>query len=303
MRVTGLGFAGSGAATGGNSVTLRTPGVIRVDGALAMTGAGAGDTLRLDAGQRLEVATDRGGRIDVGAAGALAGVLDLRAANIWVGTADLLGQLAQNVNFAGRDPLLAAPSATPDAAGALTAGRLTVSASSSFLVQNSGTLAIKAGFTAGTGGMVVAASGTTPLDVVINGRVAGTDGAFIINKKTVEAITFVSGGEGTGPGFTETSTVNDCLIGRLCGLDPDEGGNVVSAIAPNILYLADEGEEAVADKMEELLNGIDKLPIMRTKRLVDLSAAVEDVIITDPVTGGGNPALWLDRETIPSIQP
>ena len=50
MQVQALNFAGSGAASNGKTLALVTGGNIRVNGALALTGAGAGDTLRLRVG-------------------------------------------------------------------------------------------------------------------------------------------------------------------------------------------------------------------------------------------------------------
>jgi hypothetical protein len=54
---------------------------------------------------------------------------------------------------------------------------------------------------------------------------------------------------------------------------------------------------------EEAKEAAEKLPQMRISRLVDLSSAIDDTIITDPVTGGGNPALWLDLEAGPGSPP
>jgi hypothetical protein len=47
-----------------------------------------------------------------------------------------------------------------------------------------------------------------------------------------------------------------------------------------------EAEEAAKEAAE-------KLPQARIARLVEIGTVVPDVVVTDPITGGGNPALWL----------
>jgi hypothetical protein len=298
MTVQALTLTGTGAATNGNSFTLRTPGRIRVEGAVAMTGAGAGDTLRLNASQRVEVATDRGGRIGLTSSGdTLAGTLDLTAGSVWVGTSELISQLSQNASFAGRDALLATVSSSPDLVGALAAGRLSVSAQGSFLVQNSGDATQNAGFSSGSGGMTITASGSSALDVVINGRAMDSAGVFQINRNTIDVISFVSGGEGSGPGFTAESTVNACTVGRLCGLDPTEPTDrPIIAIINNVGEIADEAQETIEEQQEAAREAAEKLPQMRISRLIDMSSTIDDVTITDPVTGGGNPSMWMDQQ-------
>ena len=307
MTVQALNFAGSGLASKGRTLSLTTGGIIRVNGALALTGAGAGDTLRLQAGQRIEVATDGGGKISGtasgdGANGALGGFIDLAAANIWFGSSALLGQLATDVGFAGRDAALATAAATPDLAGALAADRIVVSARASFLIQNSGSLAQKAGFSAGTGSFTIRPSGTTPLDLVVNGRAQDSAGTFQTNQKTIDVIRFASASDSPA-GFTATSTVNGCIVGNICGLAPEEGGMAVANIVTNLQGLIENTAETPEEQEEEARQAADKLPQMRISRLVDLSSAIEDVSITEPVTGGGNPALWLDLPAGGGVQP
>jgi hypothetical protein len=316
MTVQALNFAGSGAATNGRTLALVTGGSIRINGALALTGAGAGDTLRLSAGRRIEIATDAGGRIDgtasVGAAGGgtLGGTIDLSGADVWVGTSDLLGQLAANSGFAGRDAALAAAAAVPDLAGALAADRIMVAAQASFLVQNSGSVAQKAGFSAGSGGFSIRPSGTTALDLVINGRAQDAAGAFQINQKTVDVVRFASATDAPA-GFAATATVNACSIGKICGLAAEQGGLVVSNIGNTVAALTQGTqasseaaiEEAAEQAAEEASDAAENQPQTRLNRLVDLSVAIEDAPITEPITGEGNPTLWLDLPADAGVKP
>ena len=321
MTVQALNFAGSGAATNGRTLALVTGGSIRINGALALTGAGAGDTLRLSAGRRIEIATDAGGRIDGtasggtasgGAAGGgtLGGTIDLSGADVWVGTSDLLGQLAANSGFAGRDAALAAAAAVPDLAGALAADRIMVAAQASFLVQNSGSVAQKAGFSAGSGGFSIRPSGTTALDLVINGRAQDAAGAFQINQKTVDVVRFASATDAPA-GFAATATVNACSIGKICGLAAEQGGLVVSNIGNTVAALTQGTqasseaaiEEAAEQAAEEASDAAENQPQTRLNRLVDLSVAIEDAPITEPITGEGNPTLWLDLPADAGVKP
>jgi hypothetical protein len=326
MTVQALNFAGSGAATNGRTLALVTGGSIRINGALALTGAGAGDTLRLSAGRRIEIATDAGGRIDGTASGGtasggtasggasgggtLGGTIDLSGADVWVGTSDLLGQLAANSGFAGRDAALAAAAAVPDLAGALAADRIMVAAQASFLVQNSGSVAQKAGFSAGSGGFSIRPSGTTALDLVINGRAQDAAGAFQINQKTVDVVRFASVGDAP-VGFAATATVNNCSIGKICGLAAEQGGLVVSNIGNTVAALTQGTqasseaaiEEAAEQAAEEASDAAENQPQTRLNRLVDLSVAIEDAPITEPITGEGNPTLWLDLPADAGVKP
>ncbi|MFZ4111312.1 MAG: hypothetical protein ACOYKQ_12675, partial [Polymorphobacter sp.] len=311
IAIQALNFAGSGAASNGRTLALVTGGSIRVNGALALTGAGAGDTLRLSAGRRIEIATDAGGRIGGSAAGdMLGGTIELSGADIWVGTNDLLGKLAANSSFAGRDAALAEPVVNPDLAGALAADRIIATAQVSFLVQNSGSLAQKAGFSAGSGGFSIRPSGTTALDLVSNGRAQDAAGSFQINQKTVDVIRFASAGDAPA-GFASTATVNGCSIGKICGLPPEQGGqvvgnigNTVSALAEAVQGSSEASSEAAAEPAsEEAGDAAENLPQTRLNRLVDLSVAIENVQVADPVTGEGNPTLWLDVPADSGVQP
>ena len=165
-------------------------------------------------------------------------------------------------------------------------------------------LAEKAGFSAGTGGFTIRPSGTTPLDLVINGRAQDSTGTFQTNQKTIDVIQFASPSASDGPaGFTATSTVNGCIVGNICGLAPEEGGMVVANIVTNLQGLIENTAKTLEEQEEEAKEAAEKLPQMRISRLVDLSSAIEDVSVADPVTGGGNPALWLDLPVGGGVQP
>ena len=67
--------------------------------------------------------------------------------------------------------------------------------------------------------------------------------------------------------------------------------------------LTQEVQKTPEQLEEEAKEAAEKLPQMRISRLVDLSSTIDDVSISDPVTGGGNPALWLDLPAGGGVQP
>ena len=206
-----------------------------------------------------------------------------------MGTATLLGQLAQDRAFGGRDAALAAVPATADLVGALSADSLRITARTSFLVQNSGSAGQRAGFSAGPGGLQVAAGTDTALDMVINGQVTDGTGTVFVNADTLGQVARTGG-------FTPQSSVNGCLVsGEACTNPQDSAtATVVGAIVTNIVNLADKQADELDRRADDTGTAAEKLPQARIARLVDLGESVPDAVITDPVTGDGNPALWLD---------
>ena len=64
----------------------------------------------------------------------------------------------------------------------------------------------------------------------------------------------------------------------------------IVTIVNNIQELTPEQEE----KREAAEAAGEKLPIVLLQRLIDFSPLFVDPDTTDPVTSGGNPALWMD---------
>jgi hypothetical protein len=205
-----LNIAGSGSASGnlvGSNARfqVQTPGSIRVVGSVNLANAASTDTLGFVAGNRFEIATDTGQLQLLGTDGKVGGVAAISAANIAVGTNSLLNQLTANPKFAGRDSLLAsAPLTGSKLDGYLQAGQLKFTVGNTLLIQNSGSASTLAGFTVGSGGIQIASSGTSPIDVVIYGRA--------YDKNGIEIPTASIGSAVTASQTSSTSNVDGCVF-------------------------------------------------------------------------------------------
>ncbi len=272
-------------------VTLRTNGLLRVTGAVTMAQAGAQNRVNLIAGTRIEVVQGSGSvRLGAGV-DTPAGTLAITAPRVWVASESLLTELA-GTTLAGQARIDAvnAAGASVVAGGSIGAGSILIGADREVLIQNSGTDRLKAGFTAGTGGLRIrrAFEGNNPIDVMINGRIQRADNSFAINSDTLALVQL-------DPGIslvTAGSTVNGCIVTTAScpGLLLDELFQPVVTIVNNIEELTPEQE----DKREAAQAAAEKLPIVLLQRLIDFSPMFVDPDATDPVTSGGNPALWMD---------
>ena len=277
-------------------ITLDAFGLTRVTGAVTMAQAGSTNILRLLSGTRIEV-VQGSGSIRLGSnTEAPAGTLRLVAPSIRVATAGLLDQIASGaLTGQARDTALNATPAGGDAVGTLSAGTLNLAASQDLLIQNSGTSQAKAGFTAGDGGLVVTAlaggSQQPSLDLVINGRIRKSDGSFAVNLSTVDLVQFLPGLSG----FTATSQVNGCVIGQTCTVIPEGLEQSFLSFLTSVEPLTPEEQK----ERERLGSPAEKLPVVMQQRLFDFGPLFSDVDATDPVTSGGNPALWQENRTPP----
>ena len=276
-------------------VTLQTNGLLRVTGAVTMAQAGAQSRLSLIAGSRVEVVQGSGSvRLGAGV-DTPAGTLAITAPRVWVASDSLLTQLAGTVlSGQARIDAVNAAGAPTVAGGSIGAGTIQIAAGNEVLIQNSGTDQLKAGFTTGTGGLRIsrASEGSNPIDVAINGRIQRADNSFAINGDTLALVQFVPGTSLV----TANSTVNSCLVTTGCLLpnpepEPDpELTQPIVTIVNNIQELTPEQEE----KREAAEAATEKLPIVLLQRLIDFSPLFVDPDTNDPVTSGGNPALWMD---------
>lgn len=72
---------------------------------------------------------------------------------------------------------------------------------------------------------------------------------------------------------------------------------IIANITTNLPGLTEQtAEQESIDKeaKEAATEAAKKLPQARIAQLVDLGDVVPDVVATDPITGEGNPALWID---------
>jgi hypothetical protein len=296
---------GSGAGSSANLVgdasqlTIDTDGGIRVIGAFTLANAGTGNRVRLQSGDRIAVATDSGGSIALtgSGSGSLGGTLELVGNSIVVATGSLLDQLAENPNFSGRNQALATPpSGAANLAGSIQANRLELTAVNLIAIQNSGSADQAAGFSAGAGGMQITsnAPSNAPLDLFAFGRVADSSGAFKINQDTLGAIT-LSTGEGNA-GVSSTSAVNNCVVGGSgCSAAPPPPPPPPETPPPAVIApISTSVVDAIQGNLDSATDpeSVAALPTVTLITTIDTGQLRTDPLISDPVSGGGNPSLW-----------
>jgi len=326
VEIRALTMNGSTASSGVNlngsegSLTINTPGTIRVNGNAVFNAMAANNRVSLNAG-RVEINADTGGLFLNGSSPG--GILSINANNIHVASASLLDRLAENVNFTGRDTALGLPIATARPDGVIQASSLRFTVGSTLLIQNTGTSLLNAGFFGRVGSFQVtprsSQSQGTPnlIDLVIYGQLLDT-GDLVRNGTSVRDLIFPRSTDSTGPdsggpsGFTSTSSVNGCLLSAIaCGGGgiTEQGPTVVVHAGPPPPTPAAEREaqqeqEEAEAAAEEAARGeaAPRKPIMPPVTIVNTRRLGVEPIIDEPVTSGGNPNLQLDvplAETVP----
>ena len=295
-------LAGSNANLLASELFINSSGNIRVTGAVRIENAGAEDGLFLDAvSGRIEVVTDMGGSIAmVDGAGGLGGNLYLDARNIAVGTAELLGRLAEDPRFAGRDDEVNAPDGSNRPEGYISANYIKADGFDTIIIQNSGTTALPGGFSAGSGGFVLDSENDAvgSVDAVINGRVANSSGEFLAGADTLNGIAFETPEDPAL--FSAGSTVNGCLLngGGCPTIEPpsvsDENPDTIASDVREIIQeQSEEPSEEEEEREAELTPAATgkKSPIAPNIPVVSTSRLNPSPIVTEPITGSGNPNL------------
>ena len=267
-------------------VTFGASGLIRVTGAVTMPQAGAAGQIALLSESRIEV-VQGAGSVRLGVDGNTpAGTLLLSAPSIRVARDGLLQQLAAgSLSGAARDAALNTGAATPDAAGSLGAGTVRLTATTDLLIQNSGSLAVPGGVTAGSGGLIVSAGSSALLDMVINGRIARATGGFATGIDTLPLVQYAPGINA----MAASSQVNGCNIFSRCPAQGTLQQAIITALTSvKPLTPPDQRDRAALDGL------MPPLPLQVIQTLFDFSPLFRDVDATDPATSTGNPALWRD---------
>jgi hypothetical protein len=282
LIVRDLAFNGGGAASGIGLFEVNTAGIARVEGALSMANAGAGNGISLTARARLEVVTPTGSVRVRDGAGAPGGNLLLSSNNIWIATPAVIDQLRLNANYAGRDEDLRDNGGIEEPRGFVEGGTVVLATGGTLFVQNSGPpfSPAFAGVTAGPGGLTVRPTGAAPVTVTAFGRGINADGSVTLATPFFLAVDFPVGPAGAnGPGYTLGSTFNTCVIvTRQCGA---AGGVVVV-------------QPAGSDPITGPVGGSDAIVLpgaAEAQELVDTSFS-NDPLIEEPVTSGGESSLW-----------
>lgn len=284
-------FGAGGAAQGpganigsGGTLSVSTPGVIRVTGAVAPVISGNADLVALNAGQRIDVVTDTGSVVLRNANGALAGTLRMSAPTVRVATSQAMAALDQGLSLPAASARLDSNDGLVNTAGAVQADALVFNvAASTLYIQNSGVdsqFANRRGFTANSVA-INGLSGAAP-SFAVNGVVLDANGQPITGLNTYRAIQINGVPAALGGAFNALSTVNGCAVGLDCSVP-------TGTIAPPRDVIADLTKVITAGSgRDATLN----LPIVQFGETPLLDSPP---LIDEPVTGVGNDDLWEKR--------
>ena len=283
-------------------------GVIRVEGTLALNGAGIDDLLLIEAAERLEVITPGGIRLTDNA-NAPGGRLALLGQQVWAADPAALGQLRTNPDFAGRDALFAgAAQGSADPLGYLRARAVTIGVGQRLLVRNTGAPFANGGILVGAGGLSISLESRfgagTALDVFAYGRRLRDDGTVVIGQDFFNEVNFNRAGNSPTT-YLAASRFNDCIINTgecpQAPPPPPPPPPSVEEAPPQlnnpVLFepplTIGNAPLAVAGDQDDRF-GID-FPERPETPLI-----TEDPLLDDPVTSGGDPSVYGTAPTQPA---
>lgn len=271
---TGAGGPQDGNIGAAGTLTITTAGDMRVNGALALTGANADNLLEMLADQNIRVNANGGNIAVTDANGGLAGQLDLIAQTITAATDAAAADIA-GATVADADTRLANNDGIVRDDGFFQADGITFAVSNGLFIQNSaaGTdFDDRRGFVVGDGGLTITSEPLTNIiGIVVNGIQRQSSGTTVTGIAMI-AQTMLN------TGFAADSTINGCLIAApaTCG-------------APN------PPDDPVQDLIEEEIEE-EQIAEQSTTPLIETAEIFpnrEGPIIDDPVTGSGNEDLWI----------
>ncbi|WP_162789204.1 MULTISPECIES: beta strand repeat-containing protein [Sphingomonas] len=260
-------------------------GVIGITGQMTGNGIGAAQTVEFEAA-RVQVDAGSGG-ISLGGNGAApGGQLSFRTDRLWVAEADTLNRLAANSAYTGREADLARVMLTPRPAGVVRAGTISFVDPHQILVQNSGTKALPAGLTSGSGsflGFVSAGAPAGPVELIVNGQIVAASGTATGGFAVQAALNGAKASSGFV--FTPNSSVNGCLVNA-------------SSCAPTVVTRDEDIHLGFVPFLPDKLFGDDdddrkrkSSAITPAEKLVDRRPLEKVRPIDEPVSGAGNPAM------------
>ena len=282
-----LAGGGAGSNLGANgSLTITTPGKMRVIGNVQLTGLSDTNALNLFADDALEVILGQGTVRLVNGTNA-AGQLNMVSDDIIVATTAAINDVGAATTTDAIEARLAQNDGVLLDEGSLFARGIRADVIGGFYVQNSGSgteFANRRGLTFGAGGLNVLTEGSGSR-IVINGVQLGATGQ-VTGLDTIPLLT-IGGSAPSAGGFDPRSTFNGCLIGNVASC------SALSFDFENSFPVQDVIEDE-ADAEDEDGNG-QSLPVpLITMR--DLDPLSGEPLLDDPVTGAGNDDLWTPTE-------
>ena len=283
------------ATLNGNSST--SVGSIKVLGNVTFTGLSLTDEVVFQTNLfELDAAT---GSVNLfGSGTTLGGVLGLYAPKVWVASGAILTKLEANARYSGYIAELNAPAAVQRPEGVLRAATFDIDAGAedfqSFLVQNTGTKEIPAGFLTNADGIGDNGGSSDPpgsIDLVINGQLITPQGTLT----GIAVRDLLVAGLGTTR-FVAGSTINGCPLTGSCSVAPPSFNTVTSSE----VQLAGSdglgdglfGNEPDIDDGQSGDDGDLSSPIEAPVPLFDSRPLDTSDDVNDPASGAGNPSLY-----------
>lgn len=283
---SGAGGPQDGTIGTSGALMLVTEGSTRINGALALTGATAGNALTLLADQEIRVDANGGNIAIVDANGGLAGQLNLTAQTIIAAT-DAAADNIAGATVADADIRLADNDGIDRDDGFFQADGITFTVGSGLYIQNSaaGTdFADRRGFVVGDNGVTIAGPAGGAVAIVANGVQRLSSGTVITGIDMIAQTTISTG-------FAAASTINGCLIASPASCAPPPP----PPPPPPPQDTPERPGEPVQDLVEEEIEEQPEAqqpttPLIET---VEIRPNREGPLIDDPVTGSGNDDLWI----------
>ncbi|KTE49924.1 hypothetical protein ATE69_19190 [Sphingopyxis sp. H071] len=279
------GAAGSNLGAGG-SLTIRTPGKMRVIGNVQLTGLSDTNALNLFADEALEVILGQGTVRLLGANNAPGGQLNMASEDIIVATTAAIADVANASSMAAINTRLGQNDGVTIDEGALFARGIRFNVIGGVYVQNSGTgtdFGLRRGLTFGAGGLDVLTEGPSSR-IVLNGVQLGASGQ-VTGLDTLQFLTVAGVPANTATGsYDPESTLNGCFISNVASC------TTVRIDFDNNFPVQDVIEDEVGDGSEDEGDGTSLPTALITMR--DLDPLTGEPLLDDPVTGAGNDDLW-----------
>ncbi len=268
----------SGNLAANGTLSITTPGVMQVVGAVAMNGAGTSNAIRLNAGQSLQIVAGQGSiAIRDGATG-LAGLIDLTSTDVIAASNVAMTDIAAQTDAASISTRLGRNDGVTNDLGILSADRVTLNGGNNILVQNTGMgtpFNDRRGIAANAiSVMLTNANGL----VVINGQITAAPG-FATGLAAIPLLSINGSPSQTAAGFNTLSTMNGCQITATASCSRPSG---------NPFSITD-------DDINRPLNPDQRLDVDFAASLIELKEFETfgyPPLIDEPVTGSGNDDLW-----------
>ncbi|QPI74705.1 histidine kinase [Sphingobium sp. Cam5-1] len=257
---------GTNVLPGDGVMSIGAAGLLRVQGAVAMTGRTGVGGLTLTAGDALEVIAGLGSVAISDGNGGLGGVLTLDAPSIYVATAEAIADVRAADSLTARDLRLAQNDGLALDAGMLQAGTIRLAATDGTFIQNSGlstSFADRRGFTANS---LIISSGSASPQIAINGRLALAGGNFATGLDTIPLVA-IDGGYAAG------SKINGCFLFGSCTTLSFDNRETFDGLLDPTVAVSRIFPAALIELRDVVTQGFPPL-------------------IDEPVTGAGNEDLW-----------